>query len=534
MPLCPQITVTPVTVTDSGITMGAISPVVFPTTMALQSLIGTQYSVTAPAAYTIGQLWADASSGNKLYRCFTVATVTNAVGNGTTVTYTCDYDHGLQTGDLITITEIDPTAYNLTAVLVASTPTTDTFTVTNSATGTYVEGGWVAGWEAIQDEAIQDAADLAASKARTYRQASTPTVGMQIGDIWFDTDDGNKQYRYESTGWVSVQDGAIANAQASADGKNTIFYQASAPTAIAVDDIWFDTDDGYRHYRWNGSSWTAFQLGNNAIASLSASKLTAGTIDASVITVSNINAGNITAGTLSAIAINNGAGTFQVSAAGALTASSATITGKVTATSGAIGGITINTDRLTYGNMQIFGSGSVGTAIIDTDRGCSFKEVAASGTTDLALYSNGGLYVSGKVYVGGVTAATGLVYAVIDSSGYLRRGATVSSERYKNSIVDIADIPELDPSALLSIPVRAYKYNDDVLQGDDSRYQVFIPGFIAEEVDAAYPLAVEYNNDGQPEAVNAPYLIPGILALVQQQAATIRTLEARIAALETA
>jgi hypothetical protein len=43
-----------------------------------------------------------------------------------------------------------------------------------------------------------------------------------------------------------------------------------------------------------------FTLGDGALASISANKLTAGTIDASVITVSNINAGNISTGSLAA------------------------------------------------------------------------------------------------------------------------------------------------------------------------------------------------------------------------------------------
>jgi hypothetical protein len=97
---------------------------------------------------------------------------------------------------------------------------------------------------------------------------------------------------------------AAANAQAAqttADGKNKVYRQASQPTTgpFAEGDLWFDTDDDNKIYRYTGGSWsTAVQLGNNAIASLSASKLTAGTIDANVITVSNINAGNITAGNI--------------------------------------------------------------------------------------------------------------------------------------------------------------------------------------------------------------------------------------------
>jgi collagen type VII alpha len=66
------------------------------------------------------------------------ATVTNAVGNGTTVTYTAA--NTFTAGQSVSITGVDPVAYNLTFVTIA-TATTTTFTVTNAAVGTYVSGG---------------------------------------------------------------------------------------------------------------------------------------------------------------------------------------------------------------------------------------------------------------------------------------------------------------------------------------------------------------------------------------------------------
>lgn len=68
------------------------------------------------------------------------ATVTNAVGTGTTVTYTTSGWHQFNTGQVVTITGVNPTAYNLTSVTIASV-SSNTFTVTNAATGTFVSGG---------------------------------------------------------------------------------------------------------------------------------------------------------------------------------------------------------------------------------------------------------------------------------------------------------------------------------------------------------------------------------------------------------
>ena len=100
----------------------------------------------------------------------------------------------------------------------------------------------------------------------------------------------------------------IGYAITTANGKNKTYHQASEPTGgeYADGDVWFDTDDDNKMYRWNGSSWAAVVLGDDALESISASKITAGTIDASQITVSNLDAGNITAGYLAAARIEAG------------------------------------------------------------------------------------------------------------------------------------------------------------------------------------------------------------------------------------
>ena len=54
-------------------------------------------------------------------------------------------------------------------------------------------------------------------KNHIYRQTTAPdgtVYPLTEGDVWFDTDDGNKQYYWTGTAWVSVQDTGIAEAQA--------------------------------------------------------------------------------------------------------------------------------------------------------------------------------------------------------------------------------------------------------------------------------------------------------------------------------
>jgi hypothetical protein len=189
------------------------------------------------------------------------------------------------------------------------------------------------------------------SGAVVYYQNDAPTDppnDLKEGDIWFDTNDGNKQYYYSGSAWISVQDTAIAAAQSAAtaaqttaDGKNKVYRQTTMPTAgpFAEGDLWFDTDDDNKFYRYTGGAFSSFTLGDNALASLSANKITAGTIDASVITVSNLNAGNISTGTLNADRIAAASITGSKIVAGTITASNIA-TNTITATQIAAGTIT--------------------------------------------------------------------------------------------------------------------------------------------------------------------------------------------------
>lgn len=107
-----------------------------------------------------------------------------------------------------------------------------------------------------------------------------------------------------------------------------------------------------------------------------------------------------------------------------------------------------------------------------------------------------------------------------------------SSRRYKHSIRPI-EAPDLDPHRLLDLPVVQFEWNDDhTLQYQDMRGQT-IPGIIAEEVDQIYPAATIHHPDtGQVESWDERRIIPGMLALIQEQDKKIRELEARLRKVE--
>lgn len=143
--------------------------------------------------------------------------------------------------------------------------------------------------------AISDAEAAADGKIVSFFQTSAPTA-QGVGDIWFDTDDGNKMYRWNGSSWVAAQDTLIttaindaSNAQATADGKVNTYFQASAPTPEAVGDLWFETDANNAVWRWNGSSWvlaadTRVTTGINGDGTIATNKVVTDSVAANAIT----------------------------------------------------------------------------------------------------------------------------------------------------------------------------------------------------------------------------------------------------------
>ena len=492
-------------------------------------------------------------------------------------------------------------------------------------------------------------------KNHIYRQATAPdgsVYPLTEGDVWFDTDDGNKQYYWTGSAWVSVQDLGIAAAetaaaaasaaaaaatsaaaaasaaasaaQTTADGKNKIYRQTTMPTTgpFSEGDLWFDTDDDNKFYRYTSGAFSSFTLGNEAIASLSATKLTAGTIDASVITVSNINAGNISTGFLAAARIEAAtitgaklvAGTIESAqiatgtiqavniaaatitgakiAASTITASNiatATITadqiagGTITAaeiaadtiTAAEIAAGSITVDRLTAGTLTAFtlrtSSGARRVTVSASTNSISFTEssttvghigpasvdgivmhygatfnpavttypnayvssgdarIAYSATkylqcSSLGVVAKGDLYSPDNFYNQDTTTTTNAANTWMSATTGLTRRSTASSERYKENIVDIRTVADLDPQKLLALPVRAFKYRADYLDSADDRSGSLLPGFIAEEVASIYSIAAD-QVEGVIESWNDRYVVPGLLALIQDLYARVEILE---------
>ncbi len=78
---------------------------------------------------------------------------------------------------------------------------------------------------------ISTVSATANAKNKTYRQVSAPTTGMSAGDLWFDSDNNNKAYRYSGSSWVATEDTRIATNTAAIQTEQTA--RANADSALA-------------------------------------------------------------------------------------------------------------------------------------------------------------------------------------------------------------------------------------------------------------------------------------------------------------
>jgi hypothetical protein len=202
-------------------------------------------------------------------------------------------------------------------------------------------------------------------------------------------------YSEEDGDYLEIKD---ANAQASADGKNTIYRQDSQPSGgtYVTGDVWFDTDDDNKIYRYNSATttWVGFTLGNNALASISASKITVGTLDAAQVTVSNLDAGMIAVGTLTGSKVRTAASGRRVevdatnnalsfyNAAGTALGHIRPATDQAGVIISSGGSATVDFASSSYPKMIMYPSGSDGqfTLIVDNLNG------------GLSISSSGGVY----------------------------------------------------------------------------------------------------------------------------------------------
>lgn len=258
---------------------------------------------------------------------------------------------------------------------------------------------------------------------------------------------------------------AADTAQTSADGKNTVFYQTAQPptTGRKTGDTWFDTDDGNRIYRWDGSKWTAAPFGTNAIANaaitnalianLDAGKITTGTLAAARIGAESITAEKLAAGSVIAGKIAANAVTASTIATGAVNAdklaANSVIAGKIAAnavTAGTIAAGSINADKLAAGAVTAdkLAAGAVTADKIVADaittakiaaKAVTANEIAAGTITAAQIAANAitatqlaaGAVTAAKIAAGQITADKIAAGAITADKFY---GTAITSKNY--------------------------------------------------------------------------------------------------------
>lgn len=139
---------------------------------------------------------------------------------------------------------------------------------------------------------------------------------------------------------------------------------------------------------------------------------------------------------------------------------------------------------------------------------------------------------SGVLYATDKKSTTSSANAFFNTSTGHIGYSTASSKRYKHDISKVVS-QELDPHKLYGLGVWEYIYNLDYLSDvSDQRYNRKVIGLIAEDVDEHYPAACDYNDDGQVENWNERYIIPPMLALIQEQHDDIESLKQENLALQ--
>ena len=105
-----------------------------------------------------------------------------------------------------------------------------------------------------------------------------------------------------------------------------------------------------------------------------------------------------------------------------------------------------------------------------------------------------------------------------------------SSKRWKNSIERIKE-ESLDPHHLYDVDVVQFKFNTDYIKNpNDQRYDTLVPGFIAEDLQKVYPIAVDVDEEtGEVMDWNMKMVIPPMLALIQEQKKEIDSIREEMA-----
>ena len=429
--------------------------------------------------------------------------VTAVSYTSSTATYTAT-GHTYAIGDSVAVSGLSPDGYNGTFTVTGVA--TNTFTVANTTNASVTVATGDSYGQA--SDSTFDASYIPLVYMTDTEDLADPNVNPALATAQAAQADATTALANASTAYSA----AIGSLQPSA---STIVNASNQMTAISTNGITVysgsSSSSGARVVM-NSTGIAGFDTGGSATFSISAS------------TGAAVFSGSVTGSTITGGTLNIG-GNAIINSSGYLTATGATITGNITATSGSftgslysstgtIAGWTINSNSIYSGTGAFMRSdtGNIGGNTVT-----AFSDILSYGiiqtTSGAAIEAAGYVRANGELYAAGHQTTSSAANGFVVTTGGRIARSTASSQRYKEDIVDLVSIDELNPKKLLDLPVRAFRYKVDHLRAGDDRFGMLIPGFIAEEVDAIYPIAADYL-DG-PESWNDRIMVPALLSLIQ-------------------
>lgn len=335
---------------------------------------------------------------------------------------------------------------------------------------------------------------------------------------------GPNSAAYDASTALSTANTALANA-ATAYTAAQASLQPSASTVVnASNQMTAINTGGITVYSGSSSSSGARVVMNSAgIAGYNSSGSATFAIVASTGAASF--AGAITGSTITGSTLNIN-GNFIVDGTGLMTATGATVTGTITssalsATGGNIGGWNISSTALYTGTVSspnqylaaaggalLTGTVTVGALAVNTT-----STLAGATTISSTLYYTGA----------GTTTSTANVY-INSANGTMAR--STSSQRYKVAIEE-QTIPK---EAILALTPKSYvdKGEADAKGTTDGLPRLL--GVIAEDlalIPVIKDLLVQYNEEGQPDAVNYDRIAVALIPLLKDHEARLSQLEGK-------
>lgn len=172
-------------------------------------------------------------------------------------------------------------------------------------------------------------------------------------------------------------------------------------------------------------------------------------------------------------------------------------------------------------NHLVYINGKKAATLSDIPDTSGFATVNSSGFVSKASYATEASYVANTAS----SSHTANMYSASDNKMYYCPQG--SSRRFKTDIESVKD-ENLDPHRLYDVDVVQFKYKPSFYGLPDDTPMDTVIGFIAEDIKDKYPCATEYDETtGEVNNWLERYIVPPMLALIQEQHEEIETLKKR-------